>query len=111
MFHAVSTDGSTGTAVGSIVDAGALIAWLMRDQFAERLGTMIDAEAEDELALTNEERAGRLDDLARRTLEAERVEAELLHAAREAGAPVLPRPDHDVRAYLRLSSNLPAPRE
>lgn len=107
----VGGDGSTGTAFGRITNAAALVAWLDRDRLLAALESEVDAMAEDDLALTHDERQKRLADFAAKRLEVERTEVALLDLASERGLKILPRPETDPRAYLHLADELPASKE
>lgn len=110
-LSAIMSDGGAGVVGGSLVDTAGIFAWLCRDQLIEALGELVDAEAEDDVALTDDERAARIADLKGSILEVERTEVAYLDLAAEKGAPMLPRSDTDPRAFLCLSSSLPEPRK
>ncbi len=98
--HIVSTDGL------------ALTAWLHKDALIAALGREIDSLADDEIALTSEERAKKKKALKAQILALERQEeAEI--AAQLAGIDhvILRRSDADVRAVLNLADDAPEFRE
>ncbi len=107
----VSGSGGTGTAFGQIVNAAALVAWLDKDRLLTALESEVDAMAEDDLALTQQERRKRLTEFAQRRLTVERTECGLIDIASERGMKILPRPDTDPRAFLNLADELPQPKE
>lgn len=105
----VLTKGDTGFAHGQIQDAVALIAWLFGPQLKKAADALIREEADDDVALTDEERATRLADLQARRLTVERAEEAAIETAEQHGAIVLRRADADVRAVLGI--NGPSPKE
>ncbi|WP_143270167.1 hypothetical protein [Bradyrhizobium sp. Ghvi] len=86
------------------VDAIGLLSWLFLVDMAAAIDREIDAMAEDENALSVEERVKRLAQIDADILASEREEAAF---AELAG--VLPRPDIDPRAALGLADTMPAP--
>jgi len=87
----------------------AFVAWLHKDALLQKLllDTEVEFYADDEHALSDEQRAQRITALRSQLLDAERVEEALICASE---IPVLRRNDPDPRAVLGLSSALPPPR-
>jgi hypothetical protein len=85
-------------------DPVALLAWLLPDAMAAAIDREIDAVADDENALTVEQRREKLAQIDAAVLASEREEAAF---AELAG--LLPRPDIDPRAALGLADVMPAP--
>lgn len=84
----------------------ALIAWLHKDQLIAALDVEITAVAEDDAALSTEQRAVKLAEVDARILDAERIECALV---RNAGGTIDFRENTDPRAVLGVDG--PAPRE
>lgn len=87
-----------------IVDPVGLLAWLFPEQFRAAMAKEIAAVADDNAALTAEQRTAKL----------KRIEADLLAIGRDEVAfcemaGILPRADLDVRALLGLSSGSESP--
>src|SRR5207248_1704079 len=99
-----------GFAAHGAVGVVPLFCWLLKDALLEKLDEEIDALADDESALTDEERGERLAALAAELLQAERREELLIVTAEAEGLQVMRRPQVDPRALLGLSSALPAQR-
>lgn len=108
VFHDVLIGGRLLTNVGD-PGALALMFWLHHDAIVQRLEALIDEQADDQNALTLEQRSEQLAEIARDLLATEREEAYWTDAAIAAGAAVLHRADLDPRAALMLSSSLPQP--
>ncbi len=100
-----------GRAVVSEGDPAALplLFWLHKDIIVTKLEAAIDEAADDDNALTFEERSKQLDRIAREKLSAEREEEHALEHAKLNGALVLRRPDADPRAVLGLGDDMPPP--
>ncbi len=109
LLHTVLSNGETGVVRGDVPDAIGVIAWLFQNDLKARLEAEVDRLAEPDLALASDEREKRLADLARRMLTVEREEAAILGSAAADGITLMPRPDHDARAYLGLADDLPTP--
>jgi hypothetical protein len=99
-----------GFAVVNGSHAPALLAWLFQNQLIEKLEQEIDELADDDNALTDEQRTQREAALAAELLAAERREEALIVMAEAGGTQIMRRPYPDPRAVLELSSELPAPR-
>lgn len=83
--------------------------WLCRDEIVKKLDKLIAENAEDDNALTAEERRERLRDIDAKILQAERIEEEIVVACLSAGAHVDRRGDMDPRAVLGICG--PTPRD
>lgn len=92
------------------VDTVGLMAFLFKDGFIAALEREVDANSDDQSALTSVERTERLGHLAREMLAAERIEEALIVYGAENHMPVERRPDADPRAVLGLDDSAPAPR-
>lgn len=90
----------SGYGTARVPNVSAILAWLMPDQFLAALNRDIDAIADDENALTDEQRAARIAELEAETLAIERIEESLIE---QAGGQVARRGDADVRAALGLA--------
>jgi hypothetical protein len=86
-------------------DPVGLMAWLFPAEVRAAIDREIDAAAEDEIALSPEQRSERLAEIDGDILASEREEAAY---AELAG--LLPRPDIDPRAALQLADIMPAPK-
>ncbi len=89
------------------VDTFALFVWLHRDALLKKLNAEADALADDEAALTEEERVEREGALFARLLDAERREEAFVEMA---GDPLARRPEVDPRAFLEIVGPDPDPR-
>jgi len=109
---AVSGDGlpARGFTQHAIADTLAIFCWLHRDAILSALNAEIDALADDENALTDQQRASKITALRAQLLDAERIEEALIEKTEAEGVLILRRNDADPRAVLNLSSALPAPR-
>ena len=76
----VSTVGGEGAATGYQTDPVGLMAFLFRDQMLARINELVDAEAEDKIALSREQRAEQLATIASDRQAVELDEARLLWA-------------------------------
>src|SRR3546814_18267713 len=74
----VNTDGTTGSGRGEMPDVVGLIAWLVGDKLIRGIDELVDAESDDSVALTAEEKTQRAAALRAKELEVERVEAAIL---------------------------------
>jgi hypothetical protein len=112
--QAVIAEGGIAPLAGFAVVNGshvpALMAWLFHDALIEKLEQEIDELADDENALTAEERAQREAMLSAEGLRAERIEEALIMAAEAGGQQIMRRPHPDPRAVLALAETLPARR-
>lgn len=90
-------------------DPFSLLAWLHRDALIAAIEREIDAAGDDENALSNEQRAAKLRELAAKLFEAECVEEAIIDAAARDGLAIARRPDCDPRAVLGLSIDAPEP--
>jgi hypothetical protein len=86
-----------------------LLFWLHKDAIVAKLEAAIDEAADDDRALTVDERTKQLERIARDKLAAEREEEHAVEQANLAGAHVLRRPDADPRAVLGLGDDMPSP--
>jgi hypothetical protein len=87
-------------------DARALVFWAHKDAILARLNAEIDAAADDGAAVSTERRKAEAVRLSAAILAAEREEEALIEAA-PPGLLIQRRPDHDPRAILGLSDDLP----
>src|SRR5690606_33520277 len=94
----------TGFANLKAVDTAPLIAWLFKDALIASVNEEIDTFANDDVALTDEQRKAKGAELIRTILSLERDDVDLTEAA--AGA-VAFRPDTDPRAFLALADEMP----
>lgn len=85
-------------------DAMATLAWLHRDALIAALDREIEAEADDESALTDEERAKQEATLLADILHNERVEAELVWRTADDGAPLAFRDGISAEAVLGIAA-------
>ncbi|MGO7030640.1 hypothetical protein ACCS91_27255 [Rhizobium ruizarguesonis] len=76
-----------------------LLAWLFKDRMLEAIEAEIDANSEDEHALSVEQRVKKLAEIDARILAAERVDVAL---TRQAGGAIDYREDTDPRAFLGI---------
>lgn len=90
------------------IDPVATLAWLFPEEMTAALHRDIDELADDEAALSDQERADRIKALQAKLLETERQEAAAILAS---GGAATWRRDLDPRAALGLSSDLPPVRE
>lgn len=93
----------------TVIDAAAILHWLLKDQLIERAEKEIDLIADDDFALSTEQRHERIKTLKREILDAERLEETLLEKAAATGIPVARRPNADPRAVLGVEG--PEPKE
>jgi hypothetical protein len=84
------------------VDVAALLAFLVKPTVISALDRLIDDEADDESALTHEQRQQRESEAQADLLDIERQEAELTWQAMSQNLPVEFRPDCDPRAILQI---------
>lgn len=94
-----------GVVGGSAPNALAVLAWLHKNALLAAIEAEIDANANDEAALTDEQRAAREKQLLAQILENERREEAAIVAA---GGAILRRREADPRAVLGLA-DMPAP--
>jgi hypothetical protein len=93
-----------------VPDGFALVAWLHRDALIAAIEKQIDEQANDEAALSDQQRRERFAALFNELLEYEREEEALIREARGSDFNIDRRVDADPRAVLGLSSELPAPK-
>ncbi|UPK31873.1 hypothetical protein IVB18_05335 [Bradyrhizobium sp. 186] len=101
-------------AFGQLTDVVAFIAWLFKDQLIERLRAELDAVADDDAALSDQERREREAQILADLLALEREEVLLIERARSQGLPADFRPDCSVLALLSITwvaAPPPEPRE
>ena len=94
--------------MGEVSNDVALLAWLFKETLVSRIELEIDASADDEHALSTEQRAETLAACRRDCLAYEREEEALVEHAEANGLEILRRVDADPRAILGLSDELPA---
>lgn len=92
-----------------LIDTPRTLAWLFRDELIAALEREIDADADDASALTDEDRAKRIERATSTILALEREEEAAIEAAAASGMNISRRVDADPRAVLGLSDDLPAP--
>ena len=104
MFHGGKIEWpSTEVAKHRVPDAFALLTFIMRDKLKSEVSRLLKANAgafPD--AMSADERAARLDELATEIEAAERIEAAAVEQAVSEGANVSHRPDADILAVLSL---------
>jgi hypothetical protein len=100
----VATGVGLGISFQAMPDILGLFCWLHGDAMIRKLESDIDELADDEGALSDDEKREREAAILADILEIEREECALI----EAGAPYALRPDCDPRAVLNLASDLPA---
>jgi hypothetical protein len=91
-------------------DVIAILAALFRERMIELAKTAILRDADDDAALSMEERAKRIAQIERDKLATERDEVALIRQAKAQNQPITFRPDTDPRAFLGLGDDFPAPR-
>ena len=101
-----------GRVVSAVGDPQALplLFWLNRDAIVEKIEAQIDEIADDQNALTNEQREEQIREIDRDRLAVQREEEFWVGAAIDGGANILRRADADARAVLQLADDMPAPR-
>jgi hypothetical protein len=92
-----------GTAAGPQTDCIAMLCWLFKTEMIKRLDAEIAAGADDRNALTDQQRATKLADIAEAKLHAERVLAKLIWRAQAEGHDVQHAGDSDCAAVLGLA--------
>jgi len=97
--------------IPQLQNAFALTAWLFKDQLIAAIEAVVDEDTDDTHALTDSDRAARLESIATAILALERDEEALCEAAEAEGMTVSRRHDIDPRAVLGLADQLPAPRK
>jgi hypothetical protein len=90
-------------------DGVGLIAWLFRDQLVQKLNTEIDSIADDEDALSPEQRTSQERRISDEILEIERAEEMTIEALEADNIEILRRDNADPRAILSLTLDLPGP--
>lgn len=104
-FLGTSISNFAPTSIVKSNDPVGLLAWVFPKEFAAAVDREIDAEGDDQKALTNEQRIAKLAEIDGDILAAEREEAYFLELTG-----LLPREDMDIRAVLGLASDMPAPK-
>ncbi len=94
---------------GAGIDVEGTLAWLHKAALVAALEREIDAQADDASALTDEERAARLQRFKARLLGLEREEEALIALAWSQSNMIARRPDADPRAVLGLGDDMPPP--
>src|SRR3546814_3776422 len=94
----VNTDGTTGSGRGEMPDVVGLIAWLVGDKLIRGIDELVDAEYDESVALTAEEKTKRAAALRAKELEVERVEEAIIEVAAEEGSEIWRRVAADHRA-------------
>lgn len=108
----VGTVAGAGASLSDVPDAVGLVAFVCRDLLLARIGELIDAEAEDRIALTHEQRRERLATIAADRERVELEESYWLWQAFAAGKTIEPRSEMDVSAFLMvkpITAQRPAP--
>lgn len=102
--HGMTADGggAIGLAGGDAPNVVALVAYLMGDQLMDRLDKLIDAAAQDDIALTAEQAAEKLRVLHAEILDLERQECGFIQMAAEQSVQISYRPDTNPLALLNL---------
>jgi hypothetical protein len=107
-----STDGARGQFTREAAPAAVrLLAWAQPEVFVKALFRDIDREADDEHALSADERFKRQATIAADRFATECEEESLIEQLRATGTSIARRPDADPRAVLGLASDLPAPED
>lgn len=101
--HTHNRDGSF-----KYIDMEAVLAWLHRDALVAAVEQEIDAVADDENAMTEEQRAEKLAEIAADLLATEQEEARLCEVATAEGAMITPRKDIAPAAVLGVQIEAPA---
>lgn len=91
-----------GSALGEQVDVLALLAAVLKPALVAHVEAAIDAIADDDAALSREDREQRLAEIDADRLAIERQECALVRAMQADGLPVEHRPDADARAVLAV---------
>ena len=99
------TDGN----IPQIVDALALIAWLLPKEMTAAVERAVSEDADDDNALTDAQRKARFKQIADQILALSRDEENLIEQAEGEGIAIVRRGDADPRAVLGLVSSLPSP--
>jgi hypothetical protein len=99
---------SGAAAFGGTNDALGILLWAFRDPILTALDREIDLYADDENALSDEDRVRGVATLSMKILAAERDEEALIRMADEREVPIPRRPDADPRAVLGLADSFPA---
>jgi hypothetical protein len=94
--------GDHGKPLITVPDVLAILAWVAKDELLAKLFDEVDQRADDGAALTDEERAARLDEIATDLLVAERAEESLVELAAAEGFTIDRRPDANPMAILGL---------
>ena len=98
-----------GFAVVESPNTVAMFACLFQDHLVQYLDREIDRASDDELALTDSQRAERSTEISAAILLCEREEEALIERMESQGVVMPRRVDADPRAVLGLSSDMPAP--
>ncbi len=105
----VATPAGIGIAYISAPDVYGFLCWLHGDAIVARMESDIDELADDEGALSDEEKAQREKQILADILDIERTEEAIIEQLETSGAPIQRRDDADPRAVLGLSDDLPGP--
>ena len=100
-----------GRMISAVGDPQALplLFWLHRDAVVAKIEAQIDEIADDQNALTKEQRAEQIGEIDRDRLAIQRDEEHWVSKAIEDGMTMLRRPEADPRALLGLDDSMPAP--
>lgn len=103
-YQNIVVEGAGGRAVGTHwgIDVEATLAWVFRDQFVAKIEAEIDAGSDDASALSTQQRAERIDEIARDRLLVEREEESLIGVAEQNGLAVMRRTDASPIAVLGI---------
>lgn len=101
----LTADGSLIT--GNMPNIHGLLAWLNKDYLLARLDAEVDALADDEKALSHNDRLAKDRDLRKQLLQHEREEEAMIMAAGENNVLIYRRAYADPRAVLELVDDLP----
>ncbi|MGV7218266.1 hypothetical protein [Bradyrhizobium sp. UFLA05-112] len=93
----------TGVAQGEVIDQTALNAWFDTDKWLAKAEKRIREQCDDKVALSQQDRAEKLAEIASDQLEAERAECALIWKLQRDGQAVEFRDDADIRAVLGIS--------
>lgn len=100
----VDTATGRGVSISEVPDVVGLVAFVCRDLLLAKVGELIDAEAEDKIALTHEQRREQLAVIAADREHVEQEEAHWLWQAFAAGVIVEPRADMAPACFLQVQA-------
>lgn len=106
----IGTDKLATVTMPAAFDTTAFLFWLCKDAIVARVDSLIDENADDASALTDEQRGKKHLQIQAAILEQERVEEQLVEMASSQAVAIHRRRDADPRAVLGLSDAMPAPR-